>query len=224
MKKKFEPLSIPSLKDLENTYSTLSKPTTLPAHELIKYAAWSRFDPRLGEILVQYLQKFWMKQNPLALREENMRSQFPQIFLVLLEHVKCKPHGDKKIFSYFKSIIEQDIHPVPYQSFTIGVFNLGGSLLFRKALRPHPFFKKWGFYESDPFFGKNLGKKIGTQMDKITRKNILRQILTEKKVITVNDYLEACHFAVDRRQAERDLNTFYNLKKTGNTRGRKYMR
>ncbi|MCB0350335.1 MAG: hypothetical protein KDD38_04070 [Bdellovibrionales bacterium] len=224
---------IPTLKDLENTYQILNSKAAIADSDLVKYAHWSRFDPRLGEILVGYIEKNWMKHNPISIRKENLKSQFPQALPVMLEHAKPQLTGnqgikkhleDQNIFKHFQAIIEEGLLPAPYQSFSIGIYNPGGKLLRQKALNPHPFFKKWGFYETDPFYNKDGGKNIGTHINPATRKNILRALLADKKTITVNDYLEACHFAVDRRQAERDLNTFYKLKKFGNTRSRTYSR
>lgn len=216
---------IPGLTELTRAYNALylNKPQPT-SKDIIKYGLWSRFDPRLGEVLVSFLREHWMTYNPIQLREVNLKTNKPQVFLVILEHVEHDHVGNQNIFKHFKGIIEEGMGEAPYQSYTIGIYSPGGRTLFEQARRPHPFFKKWGFYESDPFYNKAEGKKIGTLLDRETRKNILRALLREQSSITVNDYLAACRFAVDRRQAERDLKTFFKLKKTGNTRSRRYAR
>lgn len=171
------------------------------------------------------MNQHWARLNPLKLRQENLSSSFsvwPQALAVILEHVKHSRPKEAAIFLHFYHICIFSIQPAPYQSFSIGLFKPGGKQLFNRATKPHPFFKKWGYYESTPFYSKHEQRPQETFLDRKTRKQILGDLLKEKKMLKVKDYLEACCYAIHRRQAERDLKSFFKLKTRGNTRSRVY--
>lgn len=215
---------VPSTAALLESYNSLQGKELINEANLVKFAHWSRFDPRLGEILVSYLKDHWKKINPMELRRKNMDSKSPQSLVVVLEHVALIDIQDKELFSIFLKFLSSGLKPAPYQSYFIGLYKLAGQQMKDQAGQPHPIFSKWGFYARDPMWSKNTFRLTPTQMDPMTRKRILRELLIRQRSITVNDYMTACHSAIHRRQAERDLKTFFKLKATGNTRGRRYSR
>jgi hypothetical protein len=212
----------PTPHSLLKAYNQLQSSKQISEDECILYAQWSRFDPRLGEILVQYLTQNWQQLNPMVLRQKNQNAPCPQALAVIFEHVKHNKLQEAQIFHHFFHLCVDGIKPAPYQSYTIGLFQPGGMQLFLRALRPHPFYSKWGFYESTPLYTKWAQVPQRTFLDRATRKRILREILKTKKQIKASDYIEACHYAIHPRQAERDLRSFFKLKIIGQTRSRLY--
>jgi hypothetical protein len=221
---------IPSRKKLIQVYNLLqASKQKLTEKDIIEWAGYSRFDPRLAEILISYLTLSWRTFNPLKMRELNLSEAWPQTLAVLLEHVELnlkntKKDSDVQLFKLFKDLLLFDIQPAEYQSYTIGLFSVGGQLQKKCSELPHPIFKKWGFYENDLFLSKTSKGREQTLYDVETRKRVLKSLLKTNKKISVNDYIEACRFSIHRRQAERDLSQFFKLKKTGRTRGRLYSR
>jgi hypothetical protein len=215
-------VELPSITNITKAYNNFYSNKKISETNIILYSEWSRFDPRLGEILVEYLKKNWSSLNPILLRDINTSSPWPQALAVILEHVIHLEILQPKLFKFFKALVLEGIEPIKYQAFTIGVFKPGGKEIKSSAINPHPFFEKWGFYEANPFFSKISDVKSTTLLDKDVRKSILKALLSRRKEVTVNDYLGACRHAIHRRQAERDLNNFFKLKKRGQTRNRIY--
>jgi len=218
--------SLPSKKEQLRLYNIMqSKLKPVPEEQFIQAAQISRFDPRLGEITVQRLFSDWQNLNPMKLAQLNLQSIWPQCLAVLLGHVKLllkeENREEAKLFEHFMKLSTAQVKPLPYQSFSIGLYSPGGKLQKEKSLFPHPVFSRWGFYETDLFI-RFSPEHQSTTLDAHTRKNILKNLLQKQKQIKVEDYIRACRGAIHRRQAERDLNDFFKLKKTGNTRGRYY--
>jgi hypothetical protein len=206
----------------------------LEESQLIEWCHWSRFDPRLGELLVTFLKNYWDQLNLMELRKLNLTSTWPQTLGVILYHLKLisKSIPEAVILpesvNHFVALITADIKMAPYQSYLIGVYKFAGKEQKNRADISSSVFSKWGFYESDLFFEKNLFIKLrknkNTYINIATRKNILSQLLKQKKQITVADYIEACGHAIHPRQAERDLKSFFKLNRRGQTRNRVYSR
>ena len=56
---------IPSVRQLSFAYSFLQQTREkISDRKLILYSQWARLDPRLGEILVQYMSHFWKQHHP----------------------------------------------------------------------------------------------------------------------------------------------------------------
>ncbi len=214
------------MKQLVGAYNMLQSKRRITESEVIRFALWARFDPRLGELLVTKLFRIWQKLDVMKLRRLNFSSPWPQVLAVIFEHVealiKSSDPAAIEFFRHFKALITIGIQPVSYQSFTIGIFRPAGRNLIERAERSHPFFAKWGFYESEPLFNKAMARTFSTIMDRTTREHILRSLLLNNREITVGEYMEACRFAIQRRQAERDLQKFFKLKKRGRTRNARY--
>lgn len=215
---------IPSLKMLMHVYNELQSNSNFPVKKIVLWSQWTRFDPRLGEILIEYLKLNWKRMNPVELHYENLKSPWPQALGVLLEHIKSLELTDSHLFSIFSDLVTYSVEPIEYQAFAIGLYKPGGAELWERAVRPHPFFSKWGFFEAIPMLSKMTTLNEQTLVSVEVRKNILRNLLKTKKQIRVQDYIEACRFAIHRRQAERDLLNFFKLKIKGKTRSRVYSR
>lgn len=201
-----------------------AKQRPISESDIIQFAQWSRFDPRLGEVLLSFLFQHWIFFDAMKLRKLNLVSAWPQALAVIFDHLvytaKNSPQkmAEPSLIFAFTELITNGIEPVSYQSYTVGVFKFAGKELKSRAELPHPLFKKWGFYERDLLLPKNIITKTRTSLDRHTRKRILTELLRRRKEITVSDYLEACRHLIHRRQAERDLHDFFRLKKRGQTR------
>jgi hypothetical protein len=201
-----------------------SKTANLDETFYVTVAEKTRTDPRLAELVIERLSQDWYKLNPMRIRELNLKSRQPQTLAVLLEHVQLlenlAPRTNHPPFNYFFKLITHGLGPVPYQSYTVGLYKIGGRQQFKKAQIPHPLFAKWGYYENELFLKKQTKEK--TTLDANTRKQILKNLIKEKVEFKVSDYIRACRGAIHRRQAERDLKVFFKLKTRGRTRAKVY--
>jgi hypothetical protein len=217
---------IPSQKDLLVAYNKLqANPATVVSTEkLMEWILWSRFDPRLGEIVVHYLKTAWQKHNPLELNVLAQQGPWPAVLPVILAQteIAIDTNSEKKLFRHFQALTNFDIKPTSYQSYFIGIHATGGEKLFQTANRPHPIYKRWGFYEVDLMV--QLKGKSKTTWKKKARENLIADLFKKQKTITVADLVSACGGALHRRQAERDLAECRWIKKIGNTRNRHYVK
>ena len=79
---------IPNQKKLLQAYKALQfSPHSVRIKDLVHWSQWSRLDPRLGEILVEYIAKFWNEHNPVTLNQQLKKQVWPAAFGVLLEQV-----------------------------------------------------------------------------------------------------------------------------------------
>jgi hypothetical protein len=83
-------------------------------------------------------------------------------------------------------------------------------------------YAKWGFFGKDWLINKALSfrshQNSPTQLGASAREAIRTSLLSEKKRIQVEDYLERLGFAVSRRIAQLDLARDSRFEKIGNTR------
>jgi hypothetical protein len=70
--------AIPSEADLLDAYNFLQNPNaqtaSLPEARLVLWFQWTRFDPRLGEILCIFLLNHWRSLDPLKLNSEHAKA------------------------------------------------------------------------------------------------------------------------------------------------------
>ena len=60
----------------------------IPPENLICLGAvWSRYDPRLVEVMVEFLNTHWMDFNPLKIREALQHAPCPQTLLVIFNFI-----------------------------------------------------------------------------------------------------------------------------------------
>ena len=222
---------IPDQKKLSQAYRALQLfPKTVRVKKLVFWSQWARLDPRLGEILVEYISKFWSKHNPVEINRELKRQVWPAAFGILLEQVpfyysqKIKgKKWNKKLFSHWSKCVMTDISPAKEEQFFIGIYKAGGKLMKEECFHSIKPYRQWGYFAKDLLINKaRLAEK--TLIPIAQRHVILDELLKSHKKITVQDYLEKMNFQIHRRQAQRDLKNHKKLKPQGQTKGKYYIK
>ena len=158
-------------------------------------ADWSRFDPRLLEILVEYAARHWADLNPLKLRESIKSMTTPQTIGVIAALVRCSLPADKEPH-FFWDYVTAGLQPAATQYYFSNLYTLGSDLARRAAVESPQEFKRWGFLA--------IGHDVGS-WDKSSRLNILNRLLDQKKKVQISDYLKALKDSISRQQALLDL-------------------
>ena len=222
---------IPDQKKISKAYRALQVfPNSIKVKDLVLWSQWARLDPRLGEILVEYISKFWSKHNPLEINKKLKQQVWPAAFGVLLEQVpfyysqKLKnKKWNKKLFSHWSKCVMADISRAKNEQFFIGIYKAGGKLMKEECFYSIKPYRQWGYFSKDLLINKARLFK-GTLIPISQRKAILDELLKSRKKITVQDYLEKMDFQIHRRQAQRDLKNHKKLKPHGQTKGRYYIK
>lgn len=190
-------------------------------YELLALAAeMSRYDPRLFGILVEFFCNNWREINPLELRTAYSAMETPQIFGVIGEFFK-KAVKDNEAIHYY-NYLTGGLKPLPTQFFFHSLYQVGGPLAGRAAEASLTEYKRWGFLAAErPTIDAASKMTIGT-LDANSRLNILRRLLTRKKVIQISDYLNALGNDISRQQALSDLQKCKFATKIGRGRGSKW--
>jgi hypothetical protein len=213
-------MRLPTLAEMKSLYDLLQvKPKVTTEQQLCEAIIWSRLDPRLAEIVVGFLEKFFTQINPLKLRESLIANNAEPIACALSDFVTLK----SKSWQRWKKSLQWDVSPAPFQSFYVNLYGIKPErmqLEIGKNLKP---FARWGFFCNEaPQSDKKSARLYKTQLGPTERKRVLSDLLVDKTEITVNEYLQALNGYVHRRQAERDLQSAKELRASGYTRGRVY--
>ncbi|MBL7542626.1 MAG: hypothetical protein JNL11_02365 [Bdellovibrionaceae bacterium] len=220
--------AIPSHFELVRTYNILQE-QKLTEKNLLDCFQWVRFDPRLGEILVQKISNEWKSLNPFMIYQELQNKIWPSVMGVLMDFAECKiTQKDKKYFKAWKMCVLHKLPKLDYQQFYIGLSAFAGKKVSSQIDHSNKIFKKWNFYGTHLMFNKEqmqsrqpvLQKSF---LSKTQRLNLLNQWISKsKKEFSVSDYLAILPIPVSRRVAEMDLQKHPQLKRHGFTRGRSY--
>ncbi len=221
---------IPSEKTRLRAYKALQFfPKSVNLKELVLWSQWARMDPRLGEILVKHLAKYWQSINPVELNTALKKRVWPSAFGVLLEHIPfyysqyaSKKTKDKKLFFYWSKCTMANISPAQNEQFFIGLYKPGGKLMREECFYSIKPYRKWGYFAKDLMLNKaRVSQK--TLIPLPQRTALIDELIKARKKITTKDYLEKINFKIHRRQAQRDLKNHKNLRAKGNTKNRYYV-
>lgn len=214
---------IPTFKDTQKYIDKITFDKKLSVDELVLCAEWSRIDPRLGEVLIEYLSKNWQSYNPLEINNKLNLSPWPQCMGVIVDHIKLtfKKSQNKQLFNTWSACVLAGVTPTSYQAYFIGLYKFAGPLQVKQSINPLKVYSCWGFYSSHLMFNKNPNVKK-TTLSKKNRLQLLKQFVKQNKKITVNSYIEFLNFAITRRQAQRDLSEYKKLTPKGHTRNKTY--
>ena len=222
---------IPDQKKISKAYRALQVfSTSIKVRDLVLWSQWARLDPRLGELLVEYISKFWPRHNPVEINKKLKQQVWPAAFGVLLEQVPFyysqklnSKKWNKKLFSHWSRCVMVDIPRAKNEQFFIGIYKAGGKLMKEECFYSIKPYRQWGYFSKDLLINKaQLSKR--TLIPISQRKTILDELLKSCKTITVQDYLEKMNFQIHRRQAQRDLKNHKKLKPQGQTRGKYYIK
>lgn len=219
----------PSHADLEKSYELLLHqiPRSPSVSELSLYSQWCRIDPRLAEIWVQFIGREWKTIHPLVLRDALLGCYWPSAAGVLLEFVaQTVPSSDANLFSKWKGLVTEGFQKGKNEQFFIGLWQLGGVLMFEDARFTRVEYRKWGYLGRENL---NRARTISRQrrkkssLDSSTRIEILKYLLDTCEKVNTALYWEAIGKCVSRRQAERDLIDCGLVKGYGRTRNKFYV-
>lgn len=219
--------SIPTIDHLNRLYYELAKigarsvgankawpynPAT--KEELIATACdMSRFDPRLLDILVEYFAAHWRGINPVRLRNFYKEMKCPQTVAVICEFLK-NMISDPEV-EFIAEYLSAGLLPMPLQFYFHNLYSPGGHLARRATEEGLYEFKKWGFLACER--PANAGS-----LDKKSRLNILKRMVSLKKEIMLNDYLKAVQNSISRQQALADIKASGIVKPIGHGRGARW--
>ena len=153
---------IPSQRQFLQAYKALQlMPDSVSIKKLVLWSQWTRLDPRLGEILVAYLAKFWQIHKPLEINQELKKQVWPAVFGVLLEqapfcrsqNLKNKKSERKRFFYWAKSAM-LDISPANNELFFIGLYKVGGKLAQEECFCSIKPYRKWGYFSKELLINK----------------------------------------------------------------------
>lgn len=187
--------------------------------ELLCLAAdMSRHDPRLITILVRFVNDHWSGMNPQAMRSFYNEMKTPQTIAVLAEFVlgACSDDNEKR---YFFEYLQRGLQAVATQFYFHHLYSPGGTLAKRAATKSFAEYKRWGFLATEaPVIDEAKRQTLGT-LDVTTRKNILYDLMKERKRITISEYLDALDNKISRQQALLDLKSVKWARRSGRGRG-----
>ena len=215
---------IPSQKDLLAAYNQIQSGSSVqpePA-KLALWSQWTRFDPRLGELLVEWFARCWTKQDPIALNAALRTQPWPAAIGPILETAALIQTIELELFRNWLRVVMTTFLPAPNEQFFIGLNKVAGPRMIREAGAASKVFRRWGFLSSEVLLAKGSALGRRTLVSPLARLNVLNDLLAIKHEISVNDYLFALNGLVSRRQAERDLAGHPGLRARGFTRRRTY--
>lgn len=180
----------------------------------------SRHDPRLFEILINYLCDHWDRIDWLKLRRAILQVSTPQIWGVIGELIHTAT-GDAEIRNCFRFLMH-GIPTVPTQHFYHLLYTPGSTLAARAMTHRLREFERWGFLASERPIMDN-GKKLGTgRLSSKARQQILQQLITQRGHLQIREYLAALPHPISRQQALTDMRSIPGLRHHGVGRGAKW--
>lgn len=222
---------IPNQEKIAKVYATLQfHQDSVHPKDLALWSQWTRLDPRLGEILIEYISKFWQKQNPIVLNKYLKLYPWPSVFGVLTEQVPFyhlqnpqKKNWNKKLFLNWAKCVMTDIPAAEDEQFFIGLYKAGGRKMLEECLYSIKPYRKWGYFAKDLLINKVQSSKK-TLISFKQRSVIIEELLKSHETFTVKDYLEKVDFQIHPRQAQRDLKNYKQIQSFGHTKGKYYTR
>lgn len=220
--------SIPSNAELEKAYLDLRVrivPAAREAKLLALYAQWTRFDPRLSEILIFYVTQYWKDISPVKLNEEIHHQPWPAALGVALEMARELTVSDP-LFDRWKACALAGVQAASNEQFFIGLRAIGGrqmQLDARFSLKPY---RRWGYLGREILLNKAMsrGRLQKTLIPIELRRAAIKELMKERNRISVKDYKAYLGGMISDRQAERDLREAVFLRPIGRTRSRIYIK
>jgi len=190
-----------------------------------EFAQWGRFDPRLAEMWIAALSKYWKTLNPIQLMTENLKTNTPAVMGLLLD--QCEgfkiSKAERSVFRAWKNLVLTGVEIASGKLFLIGIHPFASPLSeFQFASK---LYTRWGFGGKDIFVNKFLSVQKNVQksiLEPEKRLLLLKHLIQSKKRFSVNDYILACENRISRRVAQKDLASHQSLKSSGDTRARFY--
>lgn len=216
-------LQIPTQNNLIVAYNLLQKCTSIDISHLVLFSCWSRFDPRLGQLVIEHLRTYWRELNPLHVNLKLKESPMPMCWGVMVDHMLLlQPASDRQIIKNWRDCCLSGIKKGPSENFFIGLHAFGGKAQKDEALQSISLYKKWGYLSRDPMIPlqRKQCKFKNTLMSKSQRLQKLKGLLKTNKTFNIHDYITFLEGKVSLRTAEMDLKELAH--RHGNTRSALY--
>lgn len=218
---------IPIQSDLLEAYNELLANQAITNKKLALYSQWTRFDPRLAEIMTSYLSQNWLRFSAVELHKQILKQPWPQALSVLLDFAESKLRNtrsrkDFSFFSLWKKTVTYRIPPAHGEQYYIGVESFAGKRMQKMAGESLPEFTRRGYLAKDAPINKNIEYPKIPRGPK-ERQKWIKETLKKQNKISVTQYLSSLNFTISRRQAERDL-ADSGLQPKGFTRSRFYLK
>jgi len=219
---------IPGVRELLAAYGRIGRASSRPlrAETLVLWCQWTRFDPRLGELLAGHVARHWNSLNPLVLRGEALKHSWPATTGVVMDHAAMLlPAGQLSLFKKWVALATGDLPRGDGGLYFIGLHAPGGWMARIDAERASVLYTRWGWLAHGLMLGKAARLSgTATLVDSRRRRIILDELLENMpcRWIRLRDYLDALGGLVSRRQAELDLGAHPRLRPAGNTKARVY--
>lgn len=213
---------LPTSDELLHAYNQLQSPgNSISSFDLALWSQWTRLDPRLAEILVDWMERNWRTLPPALLHEALLRQPWPQVFGVLLEHtaVRLKNSQVRKQFHLWYQCTMLDVEPSSGGQFYIGLRKFSGQEMRKDSELSLRAYLKWGYLGRDLIQNKS-SKQVRTLIPRKSRLGVLEEMMRTHSRFQVKDYLEVLEGKIHPRQAERDLRNHPKLRAIGKTRSR----
>ncbi|MDO8644269.1 MAG: hypothetical protein Q7S00_04795 [bacterium] len=180
-----------------------------PEELVILASDWSRWDPRLLQIIVTFGWSHWKEWNPYLLRQARQEMKTPQTVGVVSSFILAvagdhQPQPDRELTSFW-NYVTADLKPVSPQYYFFDLYLPGDHLGERAARESLGEFKRWGFLGRDRIVVNTATKTGAGSWDQPSRLNILKRLLTGRRKIQISEYLEELHHSISRQQALLDL-------------------
>jgi hypothetical protein len=191
-------------------------------HKLALAAEFSRYDPRLLGILVEYFLKNWSKIRGQKLRGFYPEMESPQSIAVIAEFARRATRETE--IKYFLEYLQRGLKPVPYQWYFKNLYSPGGRLGQEAMEKSLAEYKRWGFFAREAPTVDVYHKKTVGRLDRDSRLNVLRELMGKKPALSMKDYLNALSHSISRQQALQDLNAIAKRKPGTQGRGARWVR
>ena len=182
-----------------------------------------RYDPRLLSVLVQWFAAHYDSLNPLQLRRELRKVQWPQSLLVVLEFARLDT-SDPELDAFARYVSAGFARVDPAERFFFETERPGSRAAARNLGRNLAPYARWGFIGQerptiDPLTKRSLGR-----YDARTRRRILNDLIERYTDFSMADYLSAVDHSISRQQALADLRSYGAIAPTGSGRGARWKR
>ncbi|MDO8643450.1 MAG: hypothetical protein Q7S00_00595 [bacterium] len=165
---------------------------------------WSRWDPRLLQILVDFGSQKWSELKPQLLRHLSVSMLTPQTLGVVVSFIKSSdPKNEESIL--FWNYVTAGLKPVATQFYFRELYLPGSDLAERAAQESLEEFKQWGFLARERVIIDAATRQTVGNWDQASRLNILRRLFKNRGEIQISDYLEEIQESISRQQALLDL-------------------
>lgn len=177
----------------------------------------SRHDPRLFEILVNYLRDHWNQLDWLRLRRAVLKTPDPQTWGVIGELLDTTA-SDPERRNCFR-FLTHGIARAPTQYFYHLLYTPGSRMAARAMTHRLREFERWGFLASERPIVDPGQKRGAGRLSSKARQHILQDLMARRGKLQMRDYLAALPHPISRQQALTDLRSIPGLRRHGHGRG-----